>query len=60
MTILLKSMATQFCSLFDILFFAKCNKLVLLQIVTVCYYKVRQVLQYVTDFITTCVRFLKV
>ena len=32
----------------------------LLQSVTYCYYKVRQVLQSVTDFITKCVRYYKV
>ena len=34
--------------------------IILLQSVTDCYYKVRQVLQSVTDFITKCVRYYKV
>ena len=48
MIILLQSLATHFRRLFDIFRIAKCNKVILLQSVTGCYYKVRQVLQSVT------------
>ena len=60
MIILLQSVTTQFRRLFDIFRIAKSNNVVLLQNVTVCYYKVRQVLQSVTDFLTKCVRYYKV
>ena len=73
MIILLQSVTTRFRRLFDIFRIAKCNKVTLLQSstcyykvrqvlqsVTDCYYKVRQVLQSVTDFITKCVRYYKV
>ena len=62
-----------FVGFFDIFRIAKSNKVILLQSVTGCYYKVhqvlqsvtdcyyrvRQVLQSVTDFITNCVRYYK-
>ena len=61
MIILLQSVTIQFRRLFfDIFRITKCGKVVLLQSVTDCYYKVRQVLQSVTDFITKCVRYYKV
>ena len=46
--------------IFDIFRIAKCGKVILLQSVTDCYYKVCQVLQSVRDFITKCVRYYKV
>ena len=49
MIILLQSVATQFCRLFDIFPIAKHNKVTLLQSVTDCYYKLRRVLQSVID-----------
>ena len=49
MSILLQSVATQFCRLFDIFPIAKHNKVTLLQSVTDCYYKLRRVLQSVID-----------
>ena len=61
MIILLQSVTTQFRRLFDIFLIAKSNKVNLLQVVTGCYYKVRQVLQSMTDcYITKCVRYSKV
>ena len=60
MIILLQSVAIQFRRLFDIFRNTKCDIVILLQNVTDCYYKVRQVLQSVTDFITKCVRYYKV
>ena len=36
----------------DIFRITKCSKVILLESVTDCYYKMRQVLQSVTDFIT--------
>ena len=49
MIILLQSVTTQFRRLFDIFRIAKSNKVILLQNVIGCYYKVRQVLQSATD-----------
>ena len=60
MIILLQSVTMQFTGFFDIFHITKCCKLILLQSVTDCYYKVRQVLQSVTGFITKCVRYYKV
>ena len=68
MIILLQNVTIQFCRLFDIFCITKCSKVILLQSVidcyykvcqvlqgvTDCYYKVCQVLQSVTDFITKC------
>ena len=48
-----------FAGFFDIFRVTKCNKVILLESVTDCYYKVRPVLQTVTDFITKCVRYYK-
>ena len=60
MTILLQSVTVQFRRLFDIFRITKCGKVILLQSMTDCYYKVRQVLQSATDFIIKCVRYYKV
>ena len=74
MIILLESGKLNFVCFFDIFRITKCTKVILiqsvigcyykvrqaLQSVTDCYYKVRQVLQSVTDFITKCVRYYKV
>ena len=49
MIILLQSVTIQFPKFFDIFRIAKCRRVILLQIVTDCYYKVHQVLQSVTD-----------
>ena len=49
-----------FAGFFDIFRITKCDKVILLQSVTGCHYKVRQVLQSVTAFITKCVRYYKV
>ena len=49
-----------FAGLLDIFRITKSGKAILLQSVTDCYYKERQVLQSVTDFITKCVRYYKV
>ena len=54
MIILLQSVTTQFRRLFDIFRIAKSNKVILLQNVIGCYYKVRQIV------ITKCVRYKKV
>ena len=49
MIILLQSVTIQFRRVFfDIFRITKCSKVILLQSVTDCYYKVRQVLQSVT------------
>ena len=58
MVILLQTVTTQFRMFFYIFCIAKCNKVILLQSATGCYYKVCQVLQIVTDVITKRVRFL--
>ena len=60
MIILLLIVKPNFAGLFDIFRIAKYNKVILLQSVTDCYYKVYQVLQSVTDFITKCVGYYKV
>ena len=60
MNILLQSVQFKFAGFFDIFCIIKCRKGLLLQSVTDCYYKVRQVLQSVTEFITKCVRYYKV
>ena len=49
MIILLQSVKLSFVDFFNIFRIAKCNKVILLQIVTGCYYKVHQVLQSVRD-----------
>ena len=59
MIILLQSAKIQFRRLFDIFCITKCRKVILLQSVTDCNYKVHQVLQSVTDFISKCVRYYK-
>ena len=58
MIILLQSVATQlsFVCFFDIFCIAKCKEVILLQSVTGCHYKVRQVVPSVTDYITRCLR----
>ena len=48
-----------FVGFFDVFRIAKSNKVILLQNVIDCYYKVRQLLQSVADFITKCIRDLK-
>ena len=74
MTILLQSVKTQFRKLFNIFRTAKSNNAILLQNVTGCCFKVRQILQSatdcyyklhqelqsVTDFIANYVRYYKV
>ena len=60
MIILLQSVTTQFRRLFGHISYCKKQQSNLLQNVTDCYYKVCQVLQSVTDFITKCVRHCKV
>ena len=60
MIILLQSVTTQFHRLFYIFLIEKSNKVILLQSVTGCYYKVCQVLQSVIDFIRKCVSYYKV
>ena len=50
MRLITKVSQLNFLGFFDIFRIAKCSKIILLQSVTVCYYKVRQVLQSVTDF----------
>ena len=67
MVISLRSVATQFRRLFDIFLIAKSNKVILLQSVTGCYYKVvllsiiiTKVLLSVRDFTVKCVRYYKV
>ena len=59
MIILLQSVQFNFAGFFDIFRITKCGKVILLQSVTECYYKVRQVLQSVTDFIAKCVTYYK-
>ena len=49
MIILLQSVAILFSGFFDIFHITKCGKVILLQDVTDCYYKVRLVFQSVTD-----------
>ena len=49
MILLLQSVTTQFCTFFEIFHIAKSSKVILLQSVTSCYYKLFQVLQNVTD-----------
>ena len=49
MIILLQSVTVQFAGFFDIFPTTKCGKVILLQSVTDCYYKVCQVLQSVID-----------
>ena len=44
---------------FDIFRITECGKVILLESVTDCYYKVRQVLRSVTDIITKCVKYYK-
>ena len=51
MIILLQSVAILFSGFFDIFHITKCGKVILLQDVTDCYYKVRLVFQSVADFI---------
>ena len=60
MIILLQSVAAQFRRLFDKFCLIKCDRTILLQSVAGSNYKVRQVLQSVTDFITKCLRYYKV
>ena len=60
MIILLQSVAAQFRRLFDKFCLIKCDRTILLQSVPGSHYKVRQVLQSVTDFITKCLRYYKV
>ena len=61
MIILLQSVTTQFRRIFFYIFrISKSNRVILLQSVTGCYYKVRQILQSVTDYITKCVKYHKV
>ena len=49
MIILLQSVAILFSGFFDIFHITKCGKVILLQNVTDCYYKMRQALQSVTE-----------
>ena len=49
-----------FADVFDIFRISKCGKVILLQSVIDSYYKVRQLLQSVTDFIIKCVRYYEV
>ena len=60
MVILLQSVKLNFVSFFDIFHLAILNKAILLQSVTGCYSKVRQILQSVTEFMTECLRYYKV
>ena len=62
MIILLQSVTIQSISqaFFDIFRITKYGKVILLQSVTDYYYKVRQLLQRMANFITKCVRYYKV
>ena len=60
MIILLQSVTMQFRRLFDIFHITKCGKVILLQSMRDCCYKVRQVLKSMTDFITKCGVYYKV
>ena len=60
MIILLQGVTIHFAGFFNIFRITMCGKVILLQSVADCYYKLRQVLQSVTDFVTKCVRYYKV
>ena len=49
MILLLQSVTTPFCTFFEIFRIVKSSKVILIQSVTSCYYKLFQVLQNVTD-----------
>ena len=59
MIILLQGVAMQFRRLFRHISYYKVRQSDLSQSMTDCYYKVRQVLQSMADFITNCVRYYK-
>ena len=60
MVIFLQAWQFIFAGFLTYLGITKCVKVILLQSTTDCYYKMCQVLQSVTDFITKCIRYYKI